>query len=276
MTEEDLLGSKPIKYWDEIAKDWEETRTHRLWRVHSDAVNTRLFERWIPSVEVGRVLKTDLFDEATGETGLYPLLASVGRTAVGIDIAPLIMRRAQSQHQTLLVVGADVGCLPFADQSFDVVISNSTLDHMDSLDDVAKALRELCRVLKFGGQLLMTLDNLSNPIIALRNSLPAPLIERIGLVPYYVGASCGPRRLQKMVLAAGFEPLEVQATMHCPRVLMVPITDILDRWAARAVKKRLLQWLMAWEVLERWPTRYITGHFVALRAVRREDRAPNR
>lgn len=219
-----------------------------------------------------RVLKTDLFDEATGETGLYPLLVSVARTAVGIDIAPFIMRRAQSQHETFQVVGADVGCLPFADQSFDVVISNSTLDHMDSLDDVADALKELCRVLKVDGQLLMTFDNFSNPIIALRDLLPTPLMERTGIIPYYVGASCGPRRLQKMVLAAGFEPLDVQASMHCPRVLMVPITNMLDRWAGKGVKKRFLQWLMAWEFLERLPTRYITGHFVALRAVRREDR----
>ena len=215
-----VMDSKSIDYWDEIAKHWEDQQPQRLWRAHSDAVNTRFFQRWIQGVGVERVLKTDLFDEATGETGLYPLLGSVGRTVVGIDIAPHILRRVHTKHQALRVVGADVGRLPFPNQTFDVVISNSTLDHLDSLNDIAEALRELCRVLKLGGHLLITLDNLSNPIIALRNSLPIRLLERLRLVPYHVGASCGPWRLQKIVRATGFEPQAVQATLHCPRVLI--------------------------------------------------------
>mgnify|MGYP006138370175 CR=1 FL=1 len=37
---------------------------------------------------------------------------------------------------------------------------------------------------------------LINPVVRLRNALPFGLLRRTGLVPYYVGATCGPRRLR--------------------------------------------------------------------------------
>ncbi len=64
------------------------------------------------------------------------------------------------------------GTLPFPDGAFDRVFSNSTLDHFDSRDDIREALRELARVLHPEGELLLTLDNLANPVVRLRNALP--------------------------------------------------------------------------------------------------------
>ena len=53
---------------------------------------------------------------------------------------------AGARHRGLRPVGADVCRLPFADQSFDLVLSNSTLDHLESLSELAGALAELRRV----------------------------------------------------------------------------------------------------------------------------------
>jgi SAM-dependent methyltransferase len=262
-----------VRYWDGVARHWAEKRPQRLWRAYCDRVNAGLCERWLPPTPVARALKTDLFDEASAGAGLCRLLAARARTVIGIDVSSLILQRARV-GQPAHVVGADVRRLPFADQSFDLVLSNSTLDHFASLDDVATALAELCRVLKIGGHLVLTLDNLANPAVAMRNALPIPLLTGLRLVPYYVGATCGPRRLRLMVRQAGLETLELGTVMHCPRLPAVLAAQALDRFGSERLKGQFLGALGWCESLGALPTRYWTGYFLALKAVRRERPAP--
>jgi SAM-dependent methyltransferase len=262
------LRPKKTQYWDLVAHDWAATQPHRLWREYSDRLNATLFERWLPQDKVERLLKTDLFDEATGDKGLFPLLAAKARAVIGVDISLRTLHRAHARHGALRAVGADVCNLPFADHAFEVVVSNSTLDHMESLADLAKGLAELHRVLKRGGQLLLTLDNLSNPAVALRNALPQRLLTALHLVPYYVGATCGPRRLVGMLREAGFAAEQTEAVMHCPRVLAVLAAHGLDRLGGPASKARFLDHLLAWERLSHLPTRFFTGYLIAVKAVR--------
>lgn len=267
--EEIALGSKKrAHYWDLVAHDWAATQPYRLWRDYSDRLNATLFERWLPQNKVERLLKTDLFDEATGDKGLFPLLAAKARAVIGVDISSLTLHHAHTRHAALRAIAADVRSLPFADHAFDVVVSNSTLDHMESLADLAKGLAELQRVLKRGGQLLLTLDNLSNPAVALRNALPERLLTALHLVPYYVGATCGPRRLVHMLREAGFEAEQTEAVMHCPRVLAVMAANVLDRLGDPSSKARFLDHLFAWERLSHLPTHFFTGYLIAVKAVR--------
>lgn len=254
-------------YWDAIAKVWQETTSHRLWRTHSDAVNNALFARWLPACRVKHLLKTDLFDEACSN-GLYPLLASKAQSVIGIDVSISTLHAAQSRHTKLQATWADVRHLPFANRMFDVIVSNSTLDHFESLDEIIASLHELYRVLQLGGQLLLTLDNLANPVIALRNTLPFRLLNHLGIVPYYVGATCGPHLLQRILQQVGFEVLEVRGVMHCPRVFAVAMARRLERHGEPETQKQFLRLLMGFEHLAHWPTRFLTGHFVAVRAIK--------
>jgi SAM-dependent methyltransferase len=221
----------------------------------------------MPRARVERLLKTDLFDEAFSD-GLYPHLAPRAQHIVGIDISASIARADRSSQPGLQVAMADVRRLPFASSSFDVIVSNSTLDHFDSRHEIVASLYELHRVLRVGGQLLLTLDNLANPIIAMRNSLPFRLMNWLGLVPYYVGATCGPRGLQQIIQEAGFEVREVEAIMHCPRVLVVALIRLIEGRLRLATQKHLLRGLMPFERLARWPTRFLTGHFIAVNAIK--------
>jgi SAM-dependent methyltransferase len=264
-----MSRSKPAAYWDGVAQDWAASRPQRLWRSYSDLLHARLLAKWVPQQKIERILKTDAFDEATGATGLHPQLASVARTVVSIDISLETLRQARSRQAALRAVGADACRLPFDDGAFGLVFSNSTLDHMDSLDDVAMALAELHRVLRPGGQLVLTLDNLRNPVVALRNAVPRGLLARLRLVPYHVGATCGPLRLKRLVCQAGFDPQHVGAMMHCPRLPAVLVANALDRIAAAPAKNAFVRFLLAWERLERWPTRHLTGYFVTVVAFRR-------
>jgi arsenite methyltransferase len=50
---------------------------------------------------------------------------------------------------------ADMRALPFADASFDVVLSQAAVHNLSHADDRARALGEIARVLRPGGQLLL-------------------------------------------------------------------------------------------------------------------------
>lgn len=240
----------------------------KLWRTHSDSVNQALLTRWLLNGQMENLLKTDLFDEAVSD-GLSSLLNVRSKRVFYIDASLEVHRRAKRRHPNLQTVETDVRCLPFADGTFDGIVSNSTLDHFKSLDDLVISLKELYRVLQQGGQMILTLDNLANPIILLRNGLPFHLLYYMKIVPYYVGVTLGPYRLQRLLKEIGFKVLEVDAIMHCPRVLAVAIAHWMERHTSPKTQRYFLRFLMAFEGLSCLPTRFLTGHFIAVRAMRR-------
>ena len=69
-----------------------------------------------------------------------------GWDVVGVDISEDLLEHARTRGVT--VVNADAGSLPFADASFDAVVSMWT--HTD-VDDFAGVTREVARVLQPGG-----------------------------------------------------------------------------------------------------------------------------
>lgn len=231
-----------------------------LWRVQSDVVNTSLIDRWLPA-PAGRILKTDLFDEAVG-TGLYPALQARGQV-MGMDISSSTVSRACARYPEMECVAGDVRQVPVADGGFDAVVSNSTLDHLTDEEEAIAALGELRRVLRPGGRLILTLDNPCNPLIALRNRLPAGLARSLRGVPYDAGWTCGPGRLRLLLAGAGLEPRETTAVLHLPRVL---VAQLGDRRIGREARWRSM--MRAGERLERLPTRYLTGHFIATLSLR--------
>jgi SAM-dependent methyltransferase len=232
-------------------------------RTYSDAVNRALLRRWLPE-QADSLLKTDLFDEAVAE-GLYPLLRERATHVVGIDISESVLAAARARYPALRAERADIRALPFADGTFDVVVSISTLDHFGCVEELESAVGELHRVLRDGGTLVVTLDNLLNPLVALRNVLPQSPLRRIGLVPYALGVTCGPRRLRRILATRGFAVAEIDALMHVPRVVVRMLAPLLHARASAA--------LLAAERLGRHPTRMVTGQFVAARAVKRQRRA---
>jgi SAM-dependent methyltransferase len=245
-----------------------EAHAEVLWRSHCDTVNADLVRRWLPSTPYARVLKTDLWDEAMGQ-GLQPLLAAHAESVTGIDFMPSVAAAAGTRYPQLTTVLADVRRLPFAAAAFDAVVSTSTLDHFEAGTDIVVALQELQRVLRPGGRLLLTLDNRANPVVALRNALPFGLLHRAGLVPYPVGATCGPRRLRRLVQDAGFDVLDTTAVLHCPRVLAITAARRLQRSGDATAGARFLARLAKWEALGRMPTRFLSGYFIGVHGRKR-------
>jgi hypothetical protein len=67
---------------------------------------------------------------------------------------------------------------------------------------------------------------------------------------------------------AGFEVLEVGAILHCPRVFAVAAAHVLQRWAPHRAQRGFLRRLEAFERLAGWRTRFRTGYFLAVVAVK--------
>jgi len=254
------------EHWAEVARWWVHAKPQAIWRLHSDAVNARLIFRWLPNDRTARILKTDLFDEAVS-VGLYPKLAQRARQVYGIDVSRVLAERSRRRYPALAVSCADVGRLPFPDATFDWIFSNSTLDHLASLEQIADSLRELHRVVRPRGRMVLTLDNRANPVVALRNALPFPLLSRLGLLAYRVGRTCGPATLRGLLEATGWKVCEMDAVLHCPRLLVMKLSSLMDRRASTRARERFLRALMHFEALGRLPTRYLTGYYVAAHAV---------
>jgi len=105
--------------------------------------------------EAGRIL-----DVGCGTGGLLVAAVRAGRSIVGVDIASrwlVVARRRLSDHGlATTLVAASAECLPWADESFDIVVADSLLEH---LDDPVAALREWLRVLRPGGRLVLWSPN---------------------------------------------------------------------------------------------------------------------
>jgi SAM-dependent methyltransferase len=86
--------------------------------------------------------------------------ATAGATAVGIDLTPRHVELARSHLSSMSlrasVVEGDAEALPFAEGSFDRVVSNGVLHHTPNFD---RALDEIARVLRSGGDLRMIVYN---------------------------------------------------------------------------------------------------------------------
>ena len=139
-----------------------------------------------------------------------------------------VVDEAARRHPEINAECCDVRELPYEDGTFDAVVSTSTLDHFETIAEIGEALRELRRVLAPGGTLVVSLDNLSNPLVAVRNALPFRWLHRIGLVPHYVGATCRPGELQRLLASTGFDVQATTAIMHVPRVIALAVGGGMD------------------------------------------------
>jgi SAM-dependent methyltransferase len=250
-------------YWNRELKPLWQKRKQGLWRYYCDELYRQLLAEWLgePREPLRRSLKTDLFDEVMGP-GLVGALAARGGAVHAVDVSAEVVRQAALVHAQGRFLMADVRRLPYADGAFCLVLSNSTLDHFPEHADIVKAIRELRRILRPGGALLVTFDNMSNPWLALRNALPFAWLHRMGVVPYYVGASVTAAGLWTLLEEAGFRIERKGTLVHVPRILAVPLSGWMEHSFPR-LAGRWLDAMFACEHLRGWATQWWTGHYVA-------------
>jgi SAM-dependent methyltransferase len=261
-------ASADSTYWDSVAelvlKDdrYSDPFLGRLKR----RAHLRLISRWAGGLAAsGKTLKTDLFEEANGADALVPFLCRRGMSVVGIDISSKIAASANAKLKGKgTIMAADARSLPFGSGSFDLVISPSTLDHFRDPRDLNPSLRELHRVLRPSGRLIITLDN--------RQNLFDPLLRlaaALGFAPYYLGRSYSMPELRIALGSAGFDVLEVTGILHSPRLTAVATTTIATRLKSRRLLRLVHRILLHAQRLEHTRWRYLTASFVCALAVPR-------
>jgi len=133
---------------DEYAIMYQAEQTH-WWYQGMERITRAILNRWYAPGAGLRIL-----DAGCGTGGVMEYLAEYGRV-IGFDFAATALHFCRLRGKDGLA-RASVMFLPFADASFDLVVSFDVLCEHAVLDDVA-ALRELARALAPGGRVLLRL-----------------------------------------------------------------------------------------------------------------------
>jgi SAM-dependent methyltransferase len=255
-------------YWEKIS------RSFKMDSVYNDPFLRRLqrqeylklIDRWGGVPEKGWVLKTDLFDETVSDDGRYidDLMTSKNHV-VGIDIskgftqhAKHVARSSRTHYMT-----ADVRSLPFANGSFQFIVSPSTLDHFADISDLKQSLNELARLVKPGGNLIITLDNRQNifdPLLRMAN--------RFHFLPFFLGHSFNIRQLHIELQSTGLQVIECTAILHNPRLVAVALLLMARIIGIKRFTGMVHRLLLSAQQLGQTRLRYYTGSFIAVRAVK--------
>ncbi len=107
--------------------------------------------------------KGNILEIGCGTGGFLAAAAEAGRNAIGIDIASrwLVVARRRLQellkyNQSCPLIPACAEKVPFANESFDIVVADSLLEHVD---DTFSSISEMLRVARPGGLIMIWAPN---------------------------------------------------------------------------------------------------------------------
>src|SRR5436305_350101 len=113
---------------------------------------TRLF---VPALVQAAGAKPDmrLLDLACGTGVAAQAAAQAGARVTALDFSPAMLATARNLHPDIDFHAADAEALPFADASFDAVIANFGIHHVERPE---RAIKQARRVLASGGTFAFT------------------------------------------------------------------------------------------------------------------------
>jgi hypothetical protein len=231
-------------YWDQIYQETTISPQLKVWRAYMQELYLELVTKWINNFEQSPCLKTDLFEEAITEHNLLSLFpdGSVGLDC-SLSISKAANKRLKHAHKQVFIINADLRHIPLANKSIKHIFSGSSLDHFQYKQELETSLKELTRILSLEGTLVLTLDNPHNPIIWLRNKLPFKLLNTLGLVPYYVGATLTQQELCKSLESLGLEIKEFTTISHVPRLPAIFLVSLLEKLGIKSIDTKLFSCL---------------------------------
>lgn len=178
--------------WDRLAKHYGLVEFLSEW--YLEKFRTILWTR-----AAGRIL------EAGAGTGLNLAFYPADARVTAIDLSGAMLRMAQEragkQKRDVTFEVADLRTLPFADDTFDTAVATFVFC---SVPDPVSCLREMGRVTKPGGQILL-LDH-----VRIDGPLIGPLMDRLNTATVRLAGEHINHRMHAFVRAAGLEIVESQ------------------------------------------------------------------
>lgn len=259
------------KYWDSILPTPERSAGSELWRFPVYTEYQKLIDYWSETHRLSYVLKTDLYEEATASPGLMGFFKHETKLFVGIDqsfqcVALARKKLKKTDLHPLAFVCCDIRQLPFKPCFFDLVISNSTLDHFTAKKHIIHSLQEICFITKKGGLLILTLDNPLNPLIFIRNILPYRLLKTLQLIPYFMGSLVPRGELVKIMKSVGFSIINSSYIAHCPRLIIFGAERFLSRIGKHSLLQSFIRIMNRFEALKKMPVQSFTAQFIMVSA----------
>jgi len=131
-----------------------------------------------------------------------------------IKVARELASKALPAHlySKLRFIVGDATKLDLEDELYDVVVSFSTIDHIPGRENRAKAISEMCRVLKQGGYLVVTVPNRWDIYWTYRNWT----MQRQNRSPYGYAYAFPPLELRRMITANGLKIIDCASTFFNP------------------------------------------------------------
>ena len=134
---------------------------------NSDPNHEEALSPWYELVreQIGSVTGLHVLEVACGRGGFVKELSRNGAHVAGCDFSLAALRVGQEKLRGLeygiaaTFIQGDAQALPFADESYDLVVSCETIEH---IPDVRRALREMWRVARPGAKLFLTTPNYAN------------------------------------------------------------------------------------------------------------------
>ena len=153
-----MLGRKDVKMWDRGAVKSLRLRPPDWFSYYMGNSYIRATEIGLEQIHSNKIslLKTDLWNEGIEYQrdilGYYQ--NNENFNLYGIDISPIVCSQARSKTKNVHIIQGDMRNLPFRDDSFDILLDLSTLDHIPE-NQVMDVLHEYKRALRKSGILVL-------------------------------------------------------------------------------------------------------------------------
>ncbi len=152
----------------------------------------------------------DVLDVGGG--GVLPYDAAAAASVTALDLSAAMLARLPAGSAR--AVRGDARAMPFPDASFDVVLFNLSLHHVEGADGGAAALAEAWRVLRPGGALAVH-EPVAGPLGALLLAPASALLSALGGGPVRLRSRAALAAL--LARTAGLSPTAVTTTAFAPR-----------------------------------------------------------
>ena len=140
----DIIGNKDtINWYNENAHKYAADTDH----ITFEAAAGDFLERLVPNPKI--------LDAGCGSGRDSATLTNLGAEVTGIDLSRGLIDIAKHKRPGITFIEGSFLDIPYENETFDGVWSHASVVHLDTIEDVKRALNEFHRVLKPGGQLYL-------------------------------------------------------------------------------------------------------------------------